>query len=65
MTIYDFIYLACDSFSVAIFDMNSGTELFRGESNEIPNELEDMELMSYDMPSYHDTALILNVEVEE
>lgn len=65
MTIYDFIYLACDSFLVAIYDMNSGKEVFRGYSNEIPSELEDMELMSFDMPSYHDKAMVLNVETEE
>lgn len=66
MTIYDLLYLACDnSFEIAVYDMTTETELYRGDASEIPSELEDLELMSFDAPTCHDMALVLNVETEE
>ena len=65
MTIYDFIYLSCDAglMKVEVYDMTTERVIWSGNGDEMPTEIEDMELMSFDVPYMTDT-FTLNVETE-
>jgi len=66
LTVRDFCDMAIDSFHVAIFDNNSCEEVFNGNSSDIPEEYEYLEVESFDPPTGHgfDTVLVINVSIE-
>ena len=49
-TVYDFLDLFADPDmqEVAIFDLNKGEEIYRGTRDEMPSDVQDMEIMSVD-----------------
>lgn len=62
-TVYDFLdmFTESDMQEVAIFDLNKGEEIYRGTRDEMPGELQDLEIMSIDNLD-GSKVLTLNVE---
>lgn len=62
-TVYDFLDMFADPDmqEVAIFDLNKGEEIYRGTRDEMPSEMQDMEIMSVDCLD-GSKVLTLNVE---
>lgn len=62
-TIYDFLDMFADPDmqEVAIFDLNDSKEIYRGTRDEMPSEVQDMEIMSVDCLD-GSKVLTLNVE---
>lgn len=62
-TIYDFLdmFTESDMQEVAIFDLNKDEEIYRGTRDEMPGELQDLEIMSIDNLD-GSKVLTLNVE---
>lgn len=62
-TVYDFLDLFADPDmqEVAIFDLNDSKEIYRGTRDEMPSEVQDMEIMSVDCLD-GSKVLTLNVE---
>ena len=62
-TVYDFLDLFADPDmqEVAIFDLNKGEEIYRGTRDEMPGELQGLEIMSIDNLD-GSKVLTLNVE---
>lgn len=62
-TVYDFLDMFADPDmqEVAIFDLNKGEEIYRGTRDEMPSEVQDMEIMSVDCLD-GSKVLTLNVE---
>lgn len=62
-TVYDFldIFTESDMQEVAIFDLTSGEEIARGTRDELPSDVQDMEIMSVDCLD-GSKVLTLNVE---
>lgn len=62
-TVYDFLDLFADPDmqEVAIFDLNDSKEIYRGTRDEMPPEVQDMELCSIDNLD-GSKVLTLNVE---
>lgn len=65
ITVYDFINLFIDGVKIALYDFTSETEVFRGWSQDIPDEYEDLEVLSLDPPTMDDDHMIINIETEE
>lgn len=63
-TVYDFLDLFADPDmqEVAIFDLTKGEEIYRGTRDEMPSELEELEIMSID--TLHEAAKVLTLNVE-
>lgn len=63
-TVYDFLDLFADPDmqEVAIFDLNKGEEIYRGTRDEMPGELENLEIMSID--TLHEATKVLTLNVE-
>jgi hypothetical protein len=51
-----------DMQEVAIFDLTKGEEIYRGTRDEMPNDLQDMEIMSID--TLHEATKVLTLNVE-
>ena len=62
-TIYDFLDMFADPDmqEVAIFDLNDSKEIYSGTRDEMPSEVQDMEIMSVDCLD-GSKVLTLNVE---
>jgi hypothetical protein len=63
-TVYDFLDLFADPDmqEVAIFDINKGEEIYRGTRDEMPGELQELEIMSID--TLHEATKVLTLNVE-
>ena len=63
-TVYDFLDMFADPDmqEVAIFDLNKGEEIYRGTRDELPGELENLEIMSID--TLHEATKVLTLNVE-
>ena len=63
-TVYDFLDLFADPDmqEVAIFDLTKGEEIYRGTRDEMPTELENLEIMSID--TLHEATKVLTLNVE-
>ena len=63
-TVYDFLDMFADPDmqEVAIFDLTKGEEIYRGTRDEMPTELENLEIMSIDTLHEATKVLMLNVE---
>ena len=64
MTVYDFLDMFADPDmqEVAIFDLNSSKEIYRGTRDEMPDELQNLEIMSID--TLHEATKVLTLNVE-
>ena len=68
MTLYDFRYLFVDdSQLVRIYDITSEKNVFEGEFENLPTELEDYEVMSIDTiyKIDFDGYITINIEMED
>lgn len=65
-TVYDFLDHFCDADSqqVAIFDLKKGEEIYRGTRDEMPSDIQDLEVCSIDTLYEPTTVLTLNVETD-
>ena len=65
MTIYDFVNLCCEpSFQrYKIFDLDSGKTMYEGAGDEIPSNLEDYEISSYDCISFATNKDIITLNI--
>lgn len=63
ITVYDFLdmFTEADMQEVAIFDLSASKEIYRGTRDEMPNDLQDLEIMSVDNLD-GSKVLTLNVE---
>ena len=63
MTVYDLLdmFTDADMQEVAIFDLSASKEIYRGTRDEMPNELQDLEICSIDNLD-GSNVLTLNVE---
>lgn len=63
-TVYDFLDMFADPDmqEVAIFDLNKGEEIYRGTRDEMPSDVQDMEIMSID--TLHEATKVLTLNVE-
>jgi hypothetical protein len=63
-TVYDFLDMFADPDmqEVAIFDLTKGEEIYRGTRDEMPGELENLEIMSID--TLHEATKVLTLNVE-
>ena len=63
-TVYDLLDMFADPDmqEVAIFDLNSSQEIYRGTRDEMPVELEDLEICSID--TLHEATKVLTLNVE-
>ena len=63
-TVYDFLDMFADPDmqEVAIFDLNKGEEIYRGTRDEMPGELENLEIMSID--TLHEATKVITLNVE-
>ena len=64
MTVYDFLDMFADPDmqEVAIFDLNASKEIYRGTRDEMPDELQNLEIMSID--TLHEATKVLTLNVE-
>lgn len=62
-TVYDFLdlFTESDMQEVAIFDLNKGEEIYRGTRDEMPDDVQGLEIMSVDNLD-GSKVLTLNVE---
>lgn len=62
-TVYDILdmFIEADMQEVAIFDLSASKEIYRGTRDEMPNELQDLEICSVDNLD-GSKVLTLNVE---
>lgn len=53
MTIYELLDTCYDAgmLTLTIYDIDSETDVWHGEADELPSEYEDMEVCSWDVPS--------------
>ena len=65
MTIYEFVGLCCEpSFQVyEIYDIDSGKTLYKGTGDEIPTDLEDYEVSSYDCISLANNKDVITLNI--
>ena len=63
-TVYDFLDMFADPDmqEVAIFDLTKGEEIYRGTRDEMPGELQELEIMSID--TLHEATKVLTLNVE-
>ena len=63
-TVYDFLDMFADPDmqEVAIFDLNASKEIYRGTRDEMPDELQNLEIMSID--TLHEATKVLTLNVE-
>lgn len=63
-TVYDFLDHFCDpdDQEVAIFDLNKGEEIYRGTRDEMPSDIQDLEVLSID--TLHEATKVLTLNVE-
>ena len=64
MTVGDFLDMCCDAswLNVTVYDISAGKNVFEGEIFEMPDELADQELCSWDVPTKAD-CITVNVEL--
>lgn len=65
-SVYDFLDHFCDPDmqEVAIFDLNKGEEIYRGTRDEMPSDIQDLEVCSIDTLHEPTKVLTLNVETD-
>ena len=63
-TVYDILDHFCDPYDqqVAIFDINKGEEIYRGTLDEMPSDIQDLEVLSID--TLHEATQVLTFNVE-
>ena len=63
-TVNDFLdmFTEPDMQEVAIFDLSASKEIYRGTRDEMPGELENLEIMSID--TLHEATKVLTLNVE-
>ena len=63
-TVYDFLDHFCDpdDQQVAIYDLNKGEEIYRGTRDEMPSDIQDLEVLSID--TLHEATKVLTLNVE-
>ena len=63
-TVYDFLDRFCDpdDQEVAIYDLNKGEEIYRGTRDEMPSDIQDLEVLSID--TLHEATKVLTLNVE-
>ena len=63
-TVYDFLDMFADPDmqEVAIFDLSASKEIYRGTRDEMPSDVQDMEIMSID--TLHEATKVLTLNVE-
>ncbi len=64
MTVYDFLYYCIDErmLKVEIYDCISGKIVFSGDYDDLPDEILEAELCTFDVPTKPET-ITLNVEL--
>lgn len=64
LTVYDFLDMFADpdDQQVAIFDLNKGEEIYRGTRDEMPSDIQDLEICSID--TLHEATQVLTLNVE-
>ena len=64
MSVYEFLGLCIDErmLRVEIYDTDSGETLFDGDYDDIPSELMDAEMCSFDVPS-ESGKITINISV--
>jgi hypothetical protein len=65
-TVYYFLdmFAESDMQEVAIFDLNKGEEIYRGTRDEMPSDIQDLEVCSIDTLHEPTKVLTLNVETD-
>lgn len=65
MSVYDFLYLCVDErmLKITVYDLNTEQNVFSGDYDDIPDELMECEVMSFDCP-YEPFCITLNIERE-
>ena len=63
-TVYDFLDMFADPDmqEVAIFDLTASKEIYRGTRDEMPDELQELEICSID--TLHEATKVLTLNVE-
>lgn len=63
-TVYDFLDHFCDpdDQEVAIYDLHKGEEIYRGTRDEMPSDIQDLEVLSID--TLHEPSKVLTLNVE-
>ena len=63
-SVYDFLDIFCDpdQQEVAIYDLHKGEEIYRGTRDEMPSEIQDLEICSID--TLHEATKVLTLNVE-
>ena len=66
LTVNDFLDMFADpdDQQVAIFDLNKGEEIYRGTRDEMPSDIQDLEICSIDTLHEATQVLTLNVETD-
>lgn len=66
-TVYDFLGNFCDpdDQQVAIFDLSKGDEIYRGTRDEMPSDIQNLEVLSIDTLHEATQVLTLNVETDK
>lgn len=61
MSVYEFIQMCIEPgfLNVCIYDTESGQNIYEGEAEEVPTDMEDLTVESYDVPT--EGKLTLNV----
>lgn len=70
MDLYEFrCYMCDDSCYISIFDLRKGDAVYHGPANEMPRELENEEVMSFDLLASENpwvkAAIEINIEGTE
>ena len=67
MTIYDLVYLFADACltEMEIYDLHKGETVYRGTADEIPDELEYMEISSIDAICEGADHITVNIDTLE
>ena len=62
-TVYDFLDRFCDpdDQEVAIYDLHKGEEIYRGTRDEMPSDIQDLEVLSID--TLHEATKVLTLNV--
>lgn len=62
MSVYDFLDLCCDKglLNVTVYDVDKCEDIWSGAGDEVPSNIEDMTVESFDVPT-GDGQLTINV----
>ena len=63
-SVYDFLDHFCDpnDQEVAIYDLHKGEEIYRGTRDDMPSDIQDLEVLSID--TLHEATKVLTLNVE-